>query len=58
MNLNKWLKKNTNDLAGKTVAVTGTTGGLGREICLHLASLGASIILMDRNAYRSEKIPF
>ena len=55
MSLNKWLMKNTKDLAGKTVAVTGTTGGLGREICLHLASLGASIILMDRNAYRSEK---
>ena len=55
MNVNKWLKLNTEILAGKTVAVTGTTGGLGREICLHLASLGASIILMDRNAQRSEK---
>ncbi len=55
MNVNKWLKLNTEILAGKTVAVTGTTGGLGREICLHLAGLGASIILMDRNASRSEK---
>lgn len=55
MNVNKWLKLNTESLAGKTVAVTGTTGGLGREICLHLATLGASIILMDRNASRSEK---
>ena len=55
MNVNKWLDTNTESLAGKTVAVTGTTGGLGREICLHLASLGASIILMDRNAQRSEK---
>lgn len=55
MNIEKWLKLNTESLAGKTVAVTGTTGGLGREICLHLATIGASIILMDRNASRSEK---
>ena len=54
MNVNKWLELNTGSLSGKTVAVTGTTGGLGREICLHLAGLGASIILMDRNASRSE----
>ena len=55
MNIEKWLKLNCESLAGKTVAVTGTTGGLGREICLHLATLGASVILMDRNAQRSEK---
>ena len=54
MNIQTWLEKNTTDLHGKTVAVTGSTGGLGKELCTHLASLGASLILLDRNAKRSE----
>ena len=41
-------------LKGKKIAVTGSTGGLGRELCLYLAELGASLILVDRNAERSE----
>lgn len=54
MTVNKWIEKNTESLVGKTVAVTGTTGGIGRQLCLHIASLGASIILMDRSPKRSE----
>lgn len=54
MNIQKWLRENTSSLAGKTVAVTGTTGGLGRELCRNLAGLGASLILLDRNRERSE----
>lgn len=54
MDYKKWLNKNTESLSGKTVAVTGTTGGLGRELCDFIASLGASLILMDRNKKRSE----
>ncbi len=50
----KWLNENTASLAGKTVAVTGTTGGLGKELCRFIASLGARLILMDRNRTRSE----
>jgi len=42
-------------LQGKRIAVTGTTGGLGREICSYLASLGAHLVLADRNAERSEQ---
>ncbi len=38
---------------GKTVAVTGTTGGIGKELCRYLAELGASLILLDRNDTRS-----
>lgn len=45
---------NTEDLVGKTVAVTGSTGGLGRELCRCLAALGASLVLVDRNTERSE----
>ena len=54
MSIEKWLTRNTSSLVGKTVAVTGTTGGLGRELCRYLAGLGASLILLDRNATRSE----
>ncbi len=53
MNISKWLAENTESLKGKTVAVTGSTGGLGLELCRYLASLGASLILLDRNEARS-----
>lgn len=53
MNVKKWLEKNTSSLSGKCVAVTGTTGGLGRELCRYLAALGAELILVDRNKDRS-----
>ena len=52
--MEKWLDKNTESLVGKTVAVTGTTGGIGKELCRYLAGLGASLILLDRNKERSE----
>ena len=29
---NKWIKLNTKDLAGKTVAITGATGGIGSQL--------------------------
>lgn len=50
----KWLKKNAESLVGKRVAVTGSTGGLGKALCTYLAQLGAELILLDRNATRSE----
>ncbi len=53
MNYEKWIKENCGSLEGKTVAVTGTTGGLGRELCGFLSSLGASLILVDRNSEKS-----
>ncbi|MBQ9922076.1 MAG: SDR family NAD(P)-dependent oxidoreductase, partial [Clostridia bacterium] len=49
MNYTKWLDKNTEGLKGKTIAVTGSTGGIGRELCTFLAALGADLILVDRN---------
>lgn len=55
MNQKKWLEENTSSLAGKTVALTGSTGGLGKELCRYLAYLGASLILVDRNPERSRK---
>ena len=41
---------------GKTIAISGATGGLGKPLCRYLASLGASLILLDRNASRSQML--
>ncbi len=56
MNTEKWITKNTSSLVGKRIAVTGSTGGIGRELCRHLAGLGAELILMDRNPERSKAL--
>lgn len=53
MKIETWLRQNTHSLSGRLIAVTGTTGGIGRELCDILASLGASLILMDRSEKRS-----
>ena len=47
------VKKREYSLLGKTVAISGATGGLGRELCRNFARLGASLILLDRNRSRS-----
>lgn len=54
MRIEKWLRLNAKSLDGKTVAVTGTTGGIGRELCRYIAMLGGSLILLDRDQTRSE----
>ena len=51
-----WLLKYAHSLAGKTVAVSGATGGLGRPLCRALARLGASLLLLDRNSEKSEAL--
>lgn len=56
MRIDKWISRNTSSLCGKRVAVTGATGGIGRELCDCLARLGAELILMDRNPERSRAL--
>lgn len=56
MGQKKWFLHNTSSLAGKTVAISGATGGLGKPLCQRLASLGASLILLDRNQTRSKAL--
>ena len=56
MKKNKWLLKNCDSLKGRRVVVTGATGGLGREICFHLASLGANIILACRSEEKANNL--
>ena len=46
----------TKPLAGKTVAVSGATGGIGQPLCEQLLSLGASLILLDRNTEKSTSL--
>ena len=56
MNYNNWIDKNTASLKGKTVAISGATGGIGVEVCNYLAYLGANLICLDRNADKSNKL--
>ncbi len=56
MTTKNYLQTHTASLVGKTVAITGSTGGLGRVWVEHLARLGASLILLDRNRDRSEAL--
>lgn len=44
--------KRAESLRGCTVAVSGSTGGLGRALCLHLARAGASLLMLDRREER------
>ena len=53
MNIQKWLTKNTHSLLGKTVVITGATGGLGRELSRYVVMLGANLVTVDRNEVRS-----
>jgi NAD(P)-dependent dehydrogenase (short-subunit alcohol dehydrogenase family) len=42
--------------AGKTVLITGSTDGLGRELALALAAEGARVIVHGRNAERGQAV--
>lgn len=53
MKTTKWLKEYAHSLKGKWIALTGSTGGLGRQICRHIAGLGGNLLLLDRNQKRS-----
>lgn len=53
MSMKRWLTAHTHDLTGVTVAITGPTGGLGKELCRHLAALNASLVLLDRDPVKS-----
>ena len=53
MNIQKWLTKNTHSLSGKTVVITGATGGLGKELSRYVLMLGANLVTVDRNESKS-----
>ena len=41
---------------GKTVVITGATGGLGIEVCKMLAQIGSRIITVDRNEQKAHNL--
>ncbi len=42
--------------SGKTVLITGSTDGLGREVAIRLAKLGARVLLHGRDRARGEEV--
>ena len=56
MSIKSFLDKNTESLSGKTVAISGSTGGLGRELCIYFCTLGAGLVLLDRNMEKSHRL--
>lgn len=55
MKIQDWLDKNCERLDGKTICITGSTGGLAQRFTIKLASLGANFIFANRNKEKSEK---
>ena len=56
MGIKEYIRNNTHSLKGKTVAISGATGGIGQKLCEHIATLGANLILLDRNSDRSKNL--
>ena len=46
---------NCDILCGKTVAISGGTGGIGQALCRELAARGAQILLLDRNPAKAQQ---
>ena len=52
----KYIENNFYSLEGKTVVITGGTGGIGFHITKYLVYLGAKVILAARNKNKTEKV--
>ena len=37
----------------KTIAISGSTGGIGRALCVHIAARGGNLLLLDRNEQKA-----
>ena len=54
MDQKTWLKKNCGTLAGKTVAVTGASGGLGSELCRVILYCSGQLLLLNRSKEKTD----
>lgn len=52
----RWFARHTHSLVGKRVAVCGATGGIGEELCRHLARLGAELWLCCRSEEKTQAL--
>ena len=48
--------QDTIDMNAKTVLITGSTSGLGREVATRLGAMGATVIVHGRNAERGAEV--
>lgn len=55
MKIENWMDRNCTSLKGKTICITGSTGGLAKKFTEKLAFLGADLIFANRNKEKSEK---
>lgn len=51
-----WTPDRIRDLTGKTFVITGTTSGTGFEACKILLSKGAKVVMLNRNAVKSDNV--
>ncbi len=51
-----WTPERTGNLSGKTFVITGTTSGTGFEAARILLSKGAKVVMLNRNAKKSEEV--
>lgn len=51
-----WTPERIKDLSGKTFVITGTTSGTGFEASRILLSKGANVVMLNRNAKKSEEV--
>ena len=49
-----WMETEVHSLKGKTVVITGATGGLGQAMCRRFLSWGASLLMVIRNEGKAE----
>ena len=52
----RWFARHTHSLVEKRVAVCGATGGIGEELCRHLARLGAELWLCCRSEAKTQAL--
>lgn len=51
----RWRSLDSYELRGRTIAVTGATSGLGRHAAVRFAGLGATVVVIGRDAARTER---
>ena len=44
------------DLTGRTILVTGATGGLGRQTAISISQMGATVVLIGRREERLKSV--